>query len=224
MHRFQTIASDRIVLRTTPHRLTTWPLDQFLARCETELDKLTEVFGASISCPVTVYLFAKCHDFGWIFGRQSGGLALTACNSIVIAEENSPVELMRHELAHLFAAGISSRSPPLFQEGLAMWCQTTQKGLHVDDVATPLVYATKYKLSSLLKPEFFFKELRRHHCYLLAGSFTSYLIRRYGWEAYRQFYRKSDSVFMHWQFKRRFGLSLEKAEKEWRRKVVFNDE
>lgn len=101
---------------------------------------------------------------------------------------------------------------------------TVERGLYVDDVATPLVYATGYKLSSLLKSKFFFKEQHRRHCYLLAGSFTTFLISRYGWKTYRRFYRNSDSVFTRSQFKRYFGLSFEQAEKQWRRKIVFNEE
>ena len=102
-----------------------------------------------------------------------------------------------------------------------MWCQQTQGGQLIDDLATLLVYAMNFNLNHLLNPRFFFSDIHRHSCYLLAGSFTGFLIRRYGWNAYCSFYRNCDSVFLLLQFKQRFGVSLEQAEQEWRRALIL---
>ena len=77
-----------------------------------------------------------------------------------------------------------------------------------------------HKLKQLLKRPFFFGERRRHANYLLAGSFTHFLIERYSWQIYRRFYRYSDSVFLLSHFKRIFGVSLDQAELQWRRKLL----
>jgi hypothetical protein len=42
------------------------------------------------------------------------------------------------------------------------------------------------------------------------------LIGRYGWEAYRRFYRRSDALNLNSYFRKVFGVGLEKAEWQWR--------
>jgi hypothetical protein len=50
----------------------------------------------------------------------------------------------------------------------------------------------------------------------LARSFTGFLVRRYGWERYRKFYRRSHALNFKGYFQKVFGVSFEKAEWQWR--------
>lgn len=66
----------------------------------------------------------------------------------------------------------------------------------------------------------FFAEPQRYSCYVLAGSFTGFLIRRYGWKSYRKLYRLCDGIRFKAKFQKCFGISLEKAEWQWRNEVM----
>jgi hypothetical protein len=61
---------------------------------------------------------------------------------------------------------------------------------------------------------------RCYSCYLLAGSFTGFLIRHCGWERYRRFYREAKASDFRETFKKCMGLSLEVAESRWRRQAL----
>lgn len=56
-------------------------------------------------------------------------------------------------------------------------------------------------------------------CYLVAGSFTGFLIRTYGWDQYRQFYRLRKQQFLT-NFKKCFEVSLEEAGLRWRHEMM----
>jgi hypothetical protein len=55
---------------------------------------------------------------------------------------------------------------------------------------------------------------------LLAGSFTGYLIRRFGWDRYRKLYRRCDGVRFRAKFQKYIGVSLEQAEWRWRNELI----
>jgi hypothetical protein len=213
---YKRLKLDSLQLRYSPKRSATWSLDYFISNCRDELENLEELFGYSLKGKVTIYLFPAWRQIAELFGRHVGGVALSKNLAIAIAEDNSPLELVRHELAHLFAHKLSEHAPPLFSEGLAVWCQSTTRGLHVADAAMLIVHAKRFKLSMLLKRSYFFDDQHRYHNYLLAGSFTDFLIKQHGWPTYRRFYRKCDSLFMKSYFKRHFKMSLLDAEKQWR--------
>ena len=60
----------------------------------------------------------------------------------------------------------------------------------------------------------------RNACYALAGSFTGFLIRRYGVEAYRKFFRKTDALNFQSTFRKIFGVTFAKAEWQWRTQLL----
>ena len=77
------------------------------------------------------------------------------------------------------------------------------------------------KLRFLLKRRFFYGERYRNCCYILAGSFTGFLIRRFGWNAYGELYKLSNSFRFSAKFKHCFGVSFEKAEWQWRNELIL---
>jgi hypothetical protein len=53
------------------------------------------------------------------------------------------------------------------------------------------------------------------------GSFTGFLIRRFGWDAYRRFYRAAlPNERFDYTFRSHFGLDLEEAEVQWRGELL----
>ena len=55
--------------------------------------------------------------------------------------------------------------------------------------------------------------------YALAASFTGFLLRRFGWNAYRNLYRSSGVAFKA-AFKTELGISFSNAEREWRQELL----
>jgi hypothetical protein len=58
-------------------------------------------------------------------------------------------------------------------------------------------------------------------CYLLAGSFCGFLIRKFGWRTCKRFYcgQWGDLRFDS-RFSEHFGMTLEEAEGLWRRELL----
>jgi tetratricopeptide (TPR) repeat protein len=52
--------------------------------------------------------------------------------------------------------------------------------------------------------------------YMIAGSFTGYLIGQFGWERYRDFYRRTRNKSIETSFAETYGTSLLIAEHRWR--------
>jgi len=66
--------------------------------------------------------------------------------------------------------------------------QGTDRGEPIDAAAWPWVGEPGFGLRPLLSPRFYFAQPHQHTCYLLAGSFSGFLLRRYGRTAYRRLY------------------------------------
>jgi hypothetical protein len=213
--RFRTVCSQHVTLHYAPTLDGHWDFTVLLQRCKAELDDLTRSFGFRLRRRVVVFLFAACRDIARIRPR-AGGLALPPINAILIGDDGNLREAMRHELGHLFSSRWNLQAPPFLREGLSVWLEGTRMGQPIDVAARPLVANRNLTLARLLNRKFFFSEPHIHACYVLAGSFTAFLIRRYGWERYRRFYRRCVSPRFRAQFVRCFGVSLEKAEWQWR--------
>jgi hypothetical protein len=158
-----------------------------------------------------------------IYGPGYAGTALSALNAIVIANDMNLKRVTRHELAHLFSSRWSQHAPPLLQEGLSVWLEGTVAS-EPTDIATRLDLADQnLKVAQLLDRKFFFSTAHRLACYALAESFTGFLIRRYGWDRYRQLYRSCNGRRFRAKFTRCFGVSLEKAEWQWHSELQLMD-
>jgi len=102
-----------------------------------------------------------------------------------------------------------------------MWLQETEWGQPIDTAARRVLGDSNLPLVKLLDRKFFFSEPHRLSCYLLSGSFTGYLIRRYGWQPYRKLFFASNGLRFRAKFERCFGVSLENAERNWRREQIL---
>jgi hypothetical protein len=235
VRRFRSAVDGPIVLHYAPELVGKWDFSALLQRCRTELDKLTKQFGSPLRGRVKVFLFASYQDYGKVFGLLSGGTALEHANAIVIVSDRDVNVSIRHELAHLFSGRWSSWAPPLLSEGLAVWWQDTWWGQSIDSAARQFLDYKNLKLSELLNREFFFFGSQSDSCYALAGSFTGFLIRRYGWDRYRTLYclgnwihirealRCWDGVYFCRVFQECIGVGLEEAESQWRHEVLGSE-
>jgi hypothetical protein len=221
VRRFRTVSADRVALHYAPQLSSKWHMPTLLRDCEVELDRLADRFGFHLRGRVAVFLFASHKDIGKIFGPRYGAIAFSFANAIVVADDNSVQESIRHELAHLFSARWGSLPPALLSEGLAVWLQETYRGQPIERAARPLLGNRHLTIPKLLNPKFFFDEQHIHSCYVLAGGFTSFLIRRYGWHKYCQLYRRCNGIRFRAKFERCFGVSLEKAEWQWRNEIMI---
>lgn len=97
-----------------------------------------------------------------------------------------------------------------------MWLQGTEQGLPIGEEAERLLCRSDSELASLLDHRYFFSAVNMHRCYALAGGFTGFLIRRFGWDAYREYYRRADQWTFRARFQKQFGISLEGAWQKWR--------
>jgi hypothetical protein len=99
---------------------------------------------------------------------------------------------------------------------LAVFLQRTIRGRPVDAAARRYCSRGDWNLRSLVERDFFFGNEYRHACYVLAGSFTSFLIERYGWEAYRKLYSTCHPHHVEWAFQSSLGTTFDEAEAQWR--------
>jgi hypothetical protein len=221
VRRFHTVRDGRIVLHYAPELHGWYDAPRLLEHLHEELDRLVEPFGHPLRGRVVVFLFACWTDLEGVYGTPCGGFALVEANAIVLAVNTNLRESMRHELAHLFSGQWNKDAPPLLSEGLSMWLQETEWGQPIDTAARRVLGDSNLPLVKLLDRKFFFSEPHRLSCYLLSGSFTGYLIRRYGWQPYRKLFFASNGLRFRAKFERCFGVSLENAERNWRREQIL---
>jgi hypothetical protein len=213
---FRTVSTPWVTLHHSPRVRDPLVVRAFHKTVEAELHALARRFGRPLRIPVVVYLFDHTDRVGRIFGPQYGGFALWDLNAIVVAPNAPWAEFVRHELGHLFAGRWSKLAPPLLQEGLAVWLEGNRWGRPLDDAARDVLGWKDVGLTKLLDRGWFFTPKNMEASYTLAGSFTAFLVRRFGWETYGRLYRRCDGRLFAAKFKECFGLSLEDAHWEWR--------
>jgi hypothetical protein len=171
---------------------------------------------------IAVFLFQYSYDVAAILGpRYAGGAAAHPnANAILLAYEGHLAETIGHELTHLFSARWNAKAPSILNEGLAIWMQETLGGVPIDQAARPLLYQQYPKLAEFTSERLFFDRSHSRRCYTLAGSFTGFLLRRFGWAKYRDFFRTCNRYRFKAKFAACFGISLEKAESQWRDEVI----
>jgi hypothetical protein len=220
--RFETTSLDRVFV----HYASDVPGDMdprdVIHWANEALDRFSKQFGFDLKRRLVVYLFSNSASLGRIFKRPSGGLALTGGDAIALSP---PVgsggdlhEVLLHEIAHLYSARLGSIDPPLKGEGLATWLMETVDGKPIDFYALVTILCDRYMfLTWLSVPAMFTFDLRN---YAVAGSFTGFLIRRFGWSSYRNFFQRAGSADFEKTFAEFFQISLLKSEQQWRDELL----
>src|SRR5262249_7838802 len=117
--RFDTLKLGRIVLHYDPK--IRWDVSTLLPRIRAEIEELTERFGFRLRRGLTVYLFDDSGAVAATLCPLYRGTALSPALAVVISDDGDLRQMIRHELAHLFAARWSAHAPPLLAEGVAVW-------------------------------------------------------------------------------------------------------
>ncbi|HEX5102721.1 MAG TPA: hypothetical protein VFV87_02860 [Pirellulaceae bacterium] len=212
---FRTARRREVVLHYAPELEREFIPETLLLLSKEELTSLARKFGFRLP-RVNVFLFSSIGCVTEIFGPEYAGLALPAFNAIVVGEHDTVSEHVRHELVHLFASRWNLFAPPLLTEGLAVHLQQVWCGYPIATLFRRFGSRSEWTLRSLLDRNFFFDRTYRHACYMIAGSFTSFLIDEFGWDAYRRLYRWSRPHLVEWAFRRSLGVSFDEAESRWR--------
>jgi hypothetical protein len=221
--RFRRLRGHRVLLRYAPGLQDTVDLPAYMRGCEQALQDLTHRFGLRLRRRLVVFLFAGSGPMSQVFRSRLAGWALPGGDAIGVAA-GVPVaslnERTRHELAHLFAGYWGRRYLALKDEGLATWLEGGIDGKPVDFLATVSVLAGPCFPLVCLLDGWHFDPAPYPYNYAVAGSFTGHLVRRFGWEAYRNFYLRADAHHFEAAFLGAFGQSLPRAERQWRDELL----
>jgi hypothetical protein len=209
--RFRTAASRRVRLHWAPE---VGDAAALLPECEAILDELGRWFGFRPR-RVAVFVFPRGEDLRRLLGPRFHAAAFPRLGAALLGADACMTETLRHELAHLYAARWNAWAPPLLAEGLAVWMQKTWFGQAVDEAAGEALRSSGLTCRTMLRVRVFFSETHRLTCYLLAGSFTGFLLCRYGWRRYRRLYRQASGQRFEACFRKCLGVSLEVAEGQW---------
>jgi hypothetical protein len=211
---FRTLESDRVSLLFPAGLDEVFDLQETIRWSESDLDDFSKRFDIRLGRRLTVVLVSSHQHLTEDFAHPMGGTALWQANAVILAADSPWRDGLRHELAHLFAFRWNMSAPPLIQEGLAVWLQriTPEHSDIAENVGSLLPFETDPSL--MLEQRYFFASDRVHRSYALAGGFTAFLIRRFGWDQYRQFYTKAVHRRFRSVFRRQFGMSFEDA---WQR-------
>lgn len=206
-----------VILRYPSELESTVDLPALLTAADQEFKRLNKCFRAASPLGFTLVLLPP-HVVHWIYGAPAGGFALAPSIAVVATGfSHHTHESICHEFTHLFAARCLGRwNCPLLNEGLAMWLQGTNFGIPVETLAVGPSWRRDLRLGALLDRRHFFDQRRVTDSYLVAGSFTGFLIRRLTWRGFRRFCGWTFVLGYRRSIKRMLGMSLEEAEARWR--------
>jgi hypothetical protein len=218
---FRVRASDHVTLRYAPELEDQLDLRHYLELSDELLVEFGRNFGFPLKRRLVVYFFAKHASIRRVFGFSFAGFALVGGDAIGLCADGTVFasldETIRHELAHLFSARWGGPGLPFKSEGLATWLMSSIKGKPIDLCAREVLLTERdVPLRRLAASSWSYSA----SSYSVAGSFTGHLIRRFGWDHYRDFYQRADRKNFAIVFARVFGLVLGEAERQWRDELL----
>lgn len=132
-----------------------------------------------------------------------------------LVDEQDTKETIRHELAHLLGAQWGQCRVQFNSEGLATWAQRTEKGRVIDFVSlVSLLTDSALSLDSWVNGRTDVD--KAYGTFMVAGSFTGYLLRRFGRDCYRHWYGMAHAKNFESSFEHCFGVALATVEQDWR--------
>ena len=221
---FHKIADEPVKFFVAPEILDAADWNEFAVKVASLQSELSQRFGLSLKRPLSVFVFPTMSEISQLFQIEAAGFALPKGNGIGLAWDALEAkhlldEHIRHELAHLFSAEVGEREPDFKSEGFAVWVGGSWNGKPVDFHALVQILSGKdFPLLALLHDAYF--QMWKHAAYPLAGSFTGYLVKQFGWETYRRFYAGANAENFERAFERHFGVTLMAAERDWKRYLM----
>lgn len=215
--RFQTQTGELVVVRHAPELEGAFEVTNCLQRAEEVVAEFHRLFGVALKRRLVIFLFPSTATVSRLFKTPVAGCALVGADAILLAKDGlwaTMAEVLRHEVAHLFSARLGKLDQALNSEGLATWLMSSVDGRPIDFHALAYLLTDRCLFMTWLKDRAWFYSGKGS--YLLAGSFTGYLIRRFGWECYRDFFRHANIKNFDASFTKTFEVSLLTAERQWR--------
>lgn len=169
------------------------------------------------STPLDIYIYDSVDDMDEYVGTRSASISKPWQATLYIAREN--LRSLKHELTHVMLASYGrfpfdvSYSTGL-TEGVAEATASEFDGIHsLDELAASILEMHYADGVTGVMAFTGFASNASSNSYVLAGSFSSYLIRRYGPQKYLDCYTTRD-------FERCFGKSLEALDAEWKNDIL----
>ncbi len=132
---------------------------------------------------VHVFLVRGPDDLRALVGQRAGGWTEPDANAILAAVSEEGPPALRHELGHLFSHRLWGRPHGTWlSEGVAVYAVGHCAGIPLHQWAAAIQRAGEPASLDLLQREFDFRLAAPH---LLAGSFVTFVVDRYGIEAVR---------------------------------------
>jgi len=224
LRQFHKTADEPVKFFVAPEILDAADWSEFAVKVASLQSELSQRFGLSLKRPLSVFVFPTMSEISQLLRTEASAFALPKGNGIVLAwdvlRKGQVLDgHIRHELAHLLSAEIGKGEPYFKREGFAVWVEGSLDGKPVDFHALVQILSGKdFPLLTLLHDAYF--QMQKHAAYPLAGSFTGYLVRQFGWETYRRFYADANAKNFERAFERHFGVTLMAAEQNWKRYLM----
>lgn len=214
----------RVLLRLAPELRGRVDPASLLERWDALVESLAVRLGEQPAQRPIVQICPSFTALERVLGEGVPTAVLVPARTLVVAVEALGCgilseEMMRHEVARLLIASWGPGRPLLKERGLTTWLQGTHGGEPIDLFALRAILdRPDLKLLTLAAPAQFAASLDEAH--FIAGSFTGYLVQRFGWSVYRQWYSQPPAQAFGVAFQRVFGESLEVAEASWREALL----
>jgi len=173
-------------------------LQQIVLNQEYYYSQLSNFFAEELKNKIVSYIFFDREQKKNLFGSDAADVAKPWLNSIYVSVD-SWESTLKHEIAHCFTAGfgtgifkLAAGFNPALIEGVAEAADEFYDENSIHYLAS-IAYKNDYRvdLTSLFRSFSFFSSVSSLS-YIYSGSFTKYLIDKYGMEKVKQFYRTND--------------------------------
>jgi hypothetical protein len=212
---FRTVSGDRVTLLFPASLEEALDLQEVVRWCESDLDSLSQRFAVDRQRRLTVVLIPSHEDLSADFGQPTD-CAVVTWNAVVIAADCVLRDAIRRVLIHLFAHRYNMTAPLPWVVGLELWLRLAAVQRPVGEEAALCLCPSDAELAALFDHNSWDPVATRPRDYSLVTGFTAFLIDRFGWDSYREYYRIANSERFRSRFERHFGMTLEMAWQWWR--------
>lgn len=220
---FKVRTGDKVQVRYSCRLDSILNINEYIATCEKILTESCQAFGLSLRRRLIVFLFDRVSEVNRFFQTPRQGSALTGGDAILVAADSRRHNLeglTRHEITHLLAWYVNGAALEFNNEGLAVWLEKVVDNKPVDFYAlAQTILRERSPLLNLHEASYFYGTDGFSYDFAIAGSFTGFLIRRFGWTEYLRYFQQAVSRNYSAVFQQIFGMTLTEAEIDWHREL-----
>lgn len=198
---------------------------------EKHYDKILDFLNLKNNRVIQYYLYSSLKDKTMLMGDDSPGNAIWGELELINSEpKTSKFEIHavyndkckfigEHEDTHLLSLPLGL-SIYLFCEGLAQFMEENLFGKDIDIISKELLNQNKLYSIKELADNKNWEKVESKIIYPEVGSFARFLINTYGWDKFKEAYRKLSRLNNFQEnlkiIEESFGKSIEELEKEWK--------